>query len=468
MEPRLTGVPVPKPKVAPRTIVVSKLLALSSLELEQAVLNELSENPALDLDERQYCSRCGAIFSGSVCPSCEGATERTEVATPEPDWSAPIVATSPPEEDWDPFSRVAAPHSIRDHLLWQLSAQVSASDLEVASLLLENLDHRGLIDCELEAVSSAAGVPVDRVEQVLSLIQRQDPVGIGARTVEECLLVQLESLGNEDEVVKLSEQLIQEHWEALGKGRVEAIAKALDVDVDDVLQARNFMRANLYPYPIHTFVEGAGSADHPVEAYYIRPDVIITIRGGPGEEEFDIEFPEERRFRLRVHRSYRELLRSLGEEQLDSIGDEYEHVRQYVARCKLFIYGWQDRWRTLRSVVEALLDYQREFVLSGVEELRPLTRGQLADLVGVHESTVSRAVASKYAQLPDGELVALADFFDGSLRAKALIKDLVSQESRALTDGELAELLAESGISIARRTVAKYRQALGILPAGLR
>jgi RNA polymerase sigma-54 factor len=118
--------------------------------------------------------------------------------------------------------------------------------------------------------------------------------------------------------------------------------------------------------------------------------------------------------------------------------------------------------------VEKLTDYQREFLLKGERYLRPLTRAQLAEELGLHESTVSRAVADKYALLPGGSIVALADFFDGSLKAKSMIMECISHETHPLTDGELAGLLAESGVSIARRTVAKYRQALGILPAELR
>lgn len=169
-----------------------------------------------------------------------------------------------------------------------------------------------------------------------------------------------------------------------------------------------------------------------------------------------------------MHGAYRDLLGAPGDENGNADAQEHEHVREWVARSKLFISGWHDRWLTLRRVAEALVAYQREFLLNDVQQLRPLTRAQLADTLGIHESTVSRAVASKYAQIPDGQIVALADFFDGSLKAKALIEDFISKESRPLTDSELVELLAEAGISVARRTVAKYRQALGILPSGLR
>ncbi|HUV73246.1 MAG TPA: helix-turn-helix domain-containing protein, partial [Anaerolineae bacterium] len=182
----------------------------------------------------------------------------------------------------------------------------------------------------------------------------------------------------------------------------------------------------------------------------------------------EIRFPEERRYRLGLDREYQSVSETLEGKLAGEDIEGYEHVRQCLERGRLFISGWEERWRTLRRVMEELVEYQREFLQGDERSLRSLTRHQLAEKLGVHESTVSRAVASKYALLPGGRLVALADFFDGSLRAKSLIKEAVSLETHPLTDGGLVELLAEAGISVARRTVQKYRQALGILPSELR
>ncbi len=468
MEVRLTPSPVPKAKVTPKTVVISRLLTLPAAELEPVILQELSENPALELVDAGYCQHCGASFSGSVCPYCGVRALEGEAAMPTPDWGTTYRAYSGDEEDWDPLAKVAAPRSIEDHLLWQLSPQLSASELEIASLLLEHLDDHGFLGCEPELVASSLGVSPADVLSVLAELQRQDPVGLGARTAQECLLIQLECLGGDEEVVSLSRQIIEEHWEALGKGKLERIAEELQVEVQDVECARDFIRVNLDPYPAHACLQGPASSEAPVEANYPRPDVIIRVRDSATEPGFEIEFPQERRFRLGVHTAYRDLLETLDGDGTGSNLEEYEHVRNFVARTRLFISGWQERWRTLRKVVEALVAYQSEFLLKDERWLQPLTRAQLADTVGVHESTVSRAIASKYAEIPGGRIVALADFFDGSLKAKYVIKELVSQESHPLTDGDLVELLAKEGIAVARRTVAKYRQALGILPSELR
>ncbi len=459
--------PALKPKTTPKTVILSRLLELPSAEIEGAIRQELAENPALEVTESGYCESCGATYSGSSCPNCQDAMA-AKVRAHSVDESYSAGSTAWADDEWDPFSTVAAPWSIRDHLLWQVSPLVSGVELEIASLLLENLDHRGLLDCDLESIAGTVDAPVEQVERVLFVMQRQDPVGIGARTVEESLLIQLESLDGGADVAHLCERLILEHWESLCKDRLDKIAKSLQVGIEEVQRARDFIRSHLHPYPISACAQSPTYAERPVDAQYLRPDVVITVRGPVGQEEFDIRFPEQGRFRLDLDRTYRELCEVF--DAGDGHGDEgeQEHVRQYVARGQLFISGWEERWRTLRRAVEGLVEFQREFLLHDERSLRPLTRARLADTLDLHESTVSRAMSSKYALIPGGRIVALADFFDGSLKAKSLIKEWVSQESSPLTDGELMDMLAEAGIRVARRTVQTYRQALGILPSGLR
>jgi RNA polymerase sigma-54 factor len=460
---RIRSAPAAKPKTTPKMVVLSGLLELASAELAQAVHSELAENPALQASEADYCESCGAVLSGSSCPLCQdGGGQADDFLLDDEAGLGGMGGTT--DDDWDPFSVVAAPWSFRDHLLWQLSPQLSDVELEVASLLLENLDARGLLDCELDTIASEAGVPTRQVEEVLAAVQRQEPAGVAASSVEESLLIQLESLDGDSELVQLSRVLIQEHWAALCKGKLEKIARTLRLSEEDVGRARDFISANLYPYPIYSWVQTPTSAERPVQEAYLRPDVIITVHGGSGQEYFEIQFPEERRFRLGLNHDYE----TASEMLAGSATEEYEHVRRSLERGRLFISGWNERWRTLRKVVEGLVASQRAFLLGDEMCLRPLTRVQLAETLGMHESTISRAVASKYALLPGGRIVALADFFDGSLRAKSLIKEAVSQETRALSDGELVDMLAAAGICVARRTVQKYRQALGILPSELR
>jgi RNA polymerase sigma-54 factor len=464
---RIRSAPVLKPKATPKLVVLSGLLELTSAELEDAIHSELAENPALQATEAAFCESCGAILAGESCPLCQGSADQTRSLAFRDEWGFGGMSDLA-EDDWDPFSTVAAPWSFRDHLLWQLSPQLSEIELEVASLLLENLDAHGLLDCELGAIASAVGVPVSRVEEVLSVVQRQEPVGVAASTVEESLLIQLESLDGDGQLLELCRLLIRDHWAALCKGKLDRIARTLRVTDEEVGRARDFISVNLHPYPIQSWVESPTSAERPLQEAYLRPDVIITVHGACGEQEFEIQFPEERRFRLGLDQDYEVASETLAGTAREENAEAYEHVRRCLERGRLFISGWNERWRTLRRVVEGLVEHQREFLLGDETCLRPLTRAQLAETLGIHESTMSRAVASKYVLLPGGRIVALADFFDGSLRAKSLIKGAVSQETHPLTDGELVDLLAAGGIAVARRTVQKYRQALGILPSELR
>jgi len=213
-----------------------------------------------------------------------------------------------------------------------------------------------------------------------------------------------------------------------------------------------FIRDNLNPYPAQAYQPSDRSP-------YIRPDIIIQAQ----KNGFIIDIPEEERYQFRVNPLYEELLaqRATNEE-------EREHLRQYVARARLFMSSFEQRWKTLRRIMTSLIEEQRGFLERGVSHLKPLTRAELAQSLGLHESTISRAMAQKYAQTPQGEIVPLADFFDASLPAKSLIKGLISQEEKPLSDGQIAKELAKRGLPLARRTVAKYREALGVLPANLR
>jgi RNA polymerase sigma-54 factor len=201
----------------------------------------------------------------------------------------------------------------------------------------------------------------------------------------------------------------------------------------------------------------------------IRPDVIIRRT----EHGFEPEVVEQRRFRINTNSLYSSLYQrsrfALGG-RAGLSDDERQHVRHFTARARFFIDCVHQRWETLTSIAEALIDSQCDFLEHGVRFLRPLTRGELAERVGLHESTVSRATANKYVLLPSGRTIPFDDFFDGSLAAKDLLRELIASEDHAkpYSDEDLAALLHSRGLPLARRTVAKYREALGILPSRFR
>jgi RNA polymerase sigma-54 factor len=196
---------------------------------------------------------------------------------------------------------------------------------------------------------------------------------------------------------------------------------------------------------------------------YILPDVIIA----KGESDFEVEVVESRRFMLRVNPMYTRISSELPKSGALSSEDK-RHVQQYVGRAKLFIANINQRRQTIHNITNCLVDKQRDFLEKGVRHLRPLSRAAVAAELGIHESTVSRATAAKYVMLPDGEVIPFSHFFTPSLSVKDIIKEMIEKEGRPLTDAQIAERLRERGIEIARRTVAKYRMQLDILPSSLR
>ncbi len=437
--------PRTRPEARPQTVLASTILQLNSLELERAISQELAENPALELVEGGRCQVCGALFSGDRCPLCARGEDRYL----DRSWEGLEEGYG---EAWDPLSQVASPTSLGDYLLMQMRPRLKPQELAAANYLVESLDDHGLLSIDLEELAQLAGSSLEQMERLLAILQEQEPIGIGARSVKECLLIQIRYLEEEGNSQPWVREIVEEHWEDLGRGRFEKIAEALGITVEEVEEALEFIRDNLNPYPAQAY--------HPSDrSPHIRPDIIIQ----PHEGNFIIEIPEEERYRFRVNPLYGELLAKRATKE-----EEREHLREYVARTRLFISSFEQRWKTLRRIMTALIEEQREFLESGVRGLKSLTRAELAQGLGLHESTISRAVAQKYAQIPQGEIVPLADFFDASLPAKDLIKTLISQEEEPLSDGQIARELTRRGLPLARRTVAKYRQALGILPANLR
>jgi RNA polymerase sigma-54 factor len=201
---------------------------------------------------------------------------------------------------------------------------------------------------------------------------------------------------------------------------------------------------------------------------YVRPDIAIHRRPAPADG-FEVEVLSAHAFTLRIDPTYARLAEELGRSNGNPSAEEArEQLKEHIARGKLFIRCLNQRQQTLQQIGAWLIDYQRDFLEHGERALRPITRAELAVLIGVHESTVSRAVANKYVLLPDKRVIPMSDFFDDSLAVKEVLKEIIRNEERPLSDQQLADELKKRGYGIARRTVAKYRQELNILPARLR
>ncbi|MGH2486466.1 MAG: RNA polymerase factor sigma-54, partial [Ktedonobacterales bacterium] len=222
------------------------------------------------------------------------------------------------------------------------------------------------------------------------------------------------------------------------------------------------------PFPGRGHLEGNLSTGGET-ATPVSPDVIITRKVlADGGHAFDIEVVESKRFYLRLNPSYSQIYNAISSRAMTLSETERRHIQHYVARARLFMANINQRRQTLEKITRSIIELQRDFLDMGIRHLQPLTRARVAAELGMHESTVSRATAAKYVMLPSGEVIPFSNFFVANLGIKDIIKDMIDSEGTPLTDQELADMLGTHGIPVARRTVAKYREQLGILPSTLR
>lgn len=466
----------PTINISAKLIASIKILQCSAEELEQTIARELRDNPALDAEELAQCLRCGATLQTGVCPACEyaansGVDPRADVLS----WDEPINTGADLADDGsdvDPLDFVRTRETLEEHLLRQMGALIADEDMPIADYLVGNLNSHGYLATSVDEAAETLRVEEGDVERVLAVLQSLDPPGIGARDLRECLLIQLALFESRGEVPPLARRLVAEHLHALGEHHFAEIARRLGTSVAQVKLAWRFIKANLNPYPAHAFeaaeLPDVGLASASERSCIVRPDVVIR----PTEQGFEAEVIERRRYRFSLSPVYSALsARARGAHLANRLSEhERQHVREYTSRARFFIECVKQRWDTLHTIATALIECQAEYLAHGVRHLRPLTRGELAERLGMHESTVSRATANKYVLLPSGRTVSFDDFFDGSLAAKDVMRELIASEDprRPYSDEDLTLLLHERGMPLARRTVAKYREAIGILPSRFR
>ncbi len=411
-------------------VAATTLLAVPSLELEHAVERELADNPALERVDCPSCPLCGRPLLGEHCPGC-----RPLRAERRPSSGVPIEA-------------VAATPDPAATLLRDVAPVVRGADRPIVEYLVASLDERGFLATTVEEVAGALAVAPDRAAGVLRLLQEAAPAGVGARDLRECLLLQLDRLA-EDPRRELARRLVDAYLPSLAGGLYAELARRLGVDRADILGARDFIRSRLTPHPW----AGAAAAAPP-----LVPDVCVRESAG----ELVVELLEPARLRLVVSPAYE---RAAG---ASLTRDERAAVRRQVRAARAFLDRLEQRWSTMRAVAEQAVERQQRFVRSGPRHLVPLTRAEVARSLGVHESTVSRAVAGRNVELPSGTIVPLARFFRPSAAPCDALAELLAGERRPKSDAQLADELASLGFVLARRTVAKYRERLGVLPSALR
>jgi RNA polymerase sigma-54 factor len=373
-------------------------------------------------------------------------------------------------------SLITASATLQEHLLRQLQLIVNfEEERKIGELIIGNLDDNGYLRCSLEEIAESAKTELSKAEEVLFIVQTFDPVGVGARDLRECLLLQLKAKGEEN---SLPGQIVDKYLSYLEKKRYSYIAKKLSaesavggeggsasgrkVSAEDIKEALETI-ASLEPKPGRSF-----STERAIR---LIPDAILN-RNPQGYEVIfsDWELPQ-----LTINDKYRQMIR-----REDTPQEAKEYLRERVKAVHSLINGIKKRQETIQEIIEEIVSVQKDFLDSGEFNFKPLTLDYIAKKIGKHKSTVSRAIANKYLETPWG-ILELRYFFGSGVRqengallsskaVKSKIKDLIENESKEkpLIDREIADYLKQEGISVSRRTIAKYRQQLKILPSQLR
>jgi len=465
--------------LAPQLRHSLKILQVAALDLRSVIQEELQSNPTLEelpmegvsLDKEQQESAAENNESG------EGADNREEM-----DFSKEYDILTKLDDDWKDymsqaggaqpytaedaerrqhfFDSLVSETSLQEHLMRQAElADTPDNVLKAMSYLVGSLDDRGFLTQSPSDIALQTGLPLDCVQEASRQLKTFEPSGIGASSLAECLLLQLGVKGHSD---GLAARIIRDHFALLTRRRIPEIARKLGVHTDDVQEAIEEIGA-LDPAPGRRFADDNNRV--------VVPDVTVE----KDDADWKIHLNSDYIPRLRISNTYKDLIAkgTLSKQERD-------YLRERIRSGKFLINSIDQRQQTIERITREIIKVQVKFFEEGVSKLRPLTMTQIADVVGVHETTVSRAIANKYIKTPHGVFDFKFFFTPGyqsdsgasvsNTSVKDMIDDLIAGEDRSqpLSDQEIVVKLQEKGINIARRTVAKYREELGLLPSNLR
>src|SRR5689334_3496058 len=358
------------------------------------------------------------------------------------------------------FDSIPTQETLQQHLMGQLNQNfLNADDRKTAELIIGNIDDNGFLQTTPEEMALNTGIPREDFESMLTLVQSFYPPGVGARDLRECLLIQLKRQGRQN---SLEYKIISEHMQDLGKRRFPDIARRMGISVEQVQKCANNI-AQLDPRPGQIFAAAPQN--------YVLPDVTVEKVNG----EYQVILNGDQIPHLRISNTYKDIMSQ------DGNGSEVkDYIRDKIRSGKFLIKSIHQRQQTISNIAREIVARQKEFLESGTAFLKPMTMVQIAETVGVHETTVSRAISGKYMATPQG-VFEMKYFFtpgyqtaDGAALSNTSVKEAIAdlvrgeQARNPLSDKEIVEILSERGIPIARRTVAKYRAELNILPSNLR
>jgi RNA polymerase sigma-54 factor len=455
-----------------------KLLQLSRLELADVVQQELQENPVLEevaeaeeelprevaADSEEAAAPEAAAEAQTEVPENREASDAEKIA--DIDWQS--YAEAYPQTGYQGEARedddrrslegtLTRRPTLAEHLDWQLQlAEFSEAEREASRWIIGNLDDDGYLRTDLEDIARRSGKPLEIAATTLAKIQLFDPPGVAARDLRECLLLQIDALGIADPLVRT---LVADHLEALQRRDFRGIARSLGIAIEEVAAAAREV-GRLEPRPGRPF-----GGDDPI---YIIPDIYVYKVG----DELHVVLNEDGLPKLKINQLYRDVLARGGQ---GVAKDTRDYVQDKVRSAMWLIKSIHQRQRTIYKVMQSIIKHQRDFFEKGVQYLKPLNLRDVAEDIGMHESTVSRVTTNKYAHTPQG-IFELKFFFNSSINrvdgdaiasesVKEKIRRIITAEDprRPLSDQRIAEMLRSANIDIARRTVTKYREAMNIL-----
>ena len=475
-----------------------KLLQLNHMELADLITQELTENPVLEEINEDTPQDNVDTAAGDETFDPEVQQQNDEVAQQAAPTEDERVVAGKDDVNWDAYledfndSASTAPSmkesnpddtptyenvltktsSLEEHLQWQLSMlNLMENEEKLGQLIIASLSDEGYLETDLATLATQAAIELEDAEEILKMIHNFDPIGVGARNLQECLMVQAKFLSPPQPLV---EKIIQDHMLDLEKHNIPAIAKAENVPIELVVEAQRV---------IHEFEPKPGSIFTESETHYITPDIYVQKVGN----NYVIQMNDDGIPRLRVSNYYKSIVQKENAKEGGPGGKETaggqakEYVQDKLRAAMWLIRSIQNRQKTIYKVTEAILARQRDFFEKGPQYLKPMVLKDIAADVAMHESTISRVTTNKYMHTPVGTYE-LKYFFNSSINAsdggdalassavKEKIKHLIQKEDpkKPLSDQQIVEMLTKENVEIARRTVAKYREMLNILPSSKR
>lgn len=454
-------------KLSPQLQQSLQILQAPTLELEHMITQELAANPVLEAD-MQDVSLEQERPEEQLNEDSDFDREFSQLSAMDDEWrnylSQSATTTHRTSEDEERrqflFDSLTTPVTLQQHLVEQLAlADLSPEQREHVELLIGLLDERGFLPAKLGDLSIQYSVPLDDLQTAQEVLLSFEPVGIGAEDLRQCLLVQLERAGRGH---SLEARILDHHLDDLAQRRLPLIARKLAVPLEDISRATENI-AKLNPRPAAAFSIGTQQ--------FVIADVKVERQQGG----FSVTLNDERVPRLRISNLYKDLMNKPGEK-----ADVREYIREKIRGGKFLIRSIEQRQQTIRRIAEEIVSRQQDFFDYGPTHLKPMNMAQVAEVVGVHETTVSRAVSGKYMDTPHG-LFEMRHFFAAAMSTdtgeqvantsvKTVLAEVIKGEdtSKPWSDEQLEKQMVARGYMIKRRTIAKYREELGILPSHLR